>query len=139
MICPTGRRTMICPTYHFSYRAGNHDLSYISFILPGEEPVFVLHIICPAGRGTMICPTGRGTIICPTHHLSYTLVVLHFSCPTAQLSYTSFLLQKEDNIICPTLPLYSSIVLQREREKHHSIALYIICPIIQLHSTSFVL
>ena len=130
MICPTHHLSYRAGNHHLSYRAGNHDLSYISFVLPGGEPLFVLHIICP---------TGRGTIICPTHHLSYTLVVLHFSCPTAQLSYTSFLLQKEDNIICPTLPLYSSIVLQREREKHHSIALYIICPIIQLHSTSFVL
>ena len=98
---------------------------------------FVLHIIYPTGRGTMICPTYHLSYRAGNHYLSYTSFVLHLSCPTLQLSYGSIVL----HIISPTERRYhhlsyTSIVLincPTERERN------IICPIIQLHSTSFVL
>ena len=76
------------------------------------------------------------TIIFHTNHLSFTSFVLqceenfiyptscvlHLICPTRHLSYrkeiTSFVLQRRDNINLSytSIVLYTSIILQRERE-----------------------
>ena len=82
------------------------------------------HLSC-----TLFVIQGGENFIYPKHHLSYTSSVLHLICPTAHLSCTSFVLKRGDSIICFTLHfsytsivLFTSIVLQREKN--------IICPTI---------